>query len=313
MNPVFSIIIPHRNIPDLLTRCLDSIPRRDDIQVIVVDDNSDPKIVDFGRFPGLGCPNVEVYFDKTGLGAGHARNVGLDHAKGEWLIFSDADDFFSDLCNELLEKYKDASEDVIYFNTKAVMSDDITKPSGRSGYTEISQYLDNLQKGHEIVRSIHVVPWAKMIRKKLVDDNNFRYQEIPWSNDTFFAVNVGVSAHEVLLEKEVLYIVTEREGSLMGVKEKSVEEIRCRAKSGIETYKVALSHGFKEAFCICNGWIIELFNKDQILLFFRAVKMLGYEEEKKVHGQLARNRGLLYRIYLKVLFVLFKYIPMPSL
>ena len=35
----YSIIIPHKNIPDLLQRCLDSIPRREDVQIID-DDNS---------------------------------------------------------------------------------------------------------------------------------------------------------------------------------------------------------------------------------------------------------------------------------
>jgi len=40
MNPTFSIIIPHKNIPDLLMRCLKSIPVSEDIQLIVVDDNS---------------------------------------------------------------------------------------------------------------------------------------------------------------------------------------------------------------------------------------------------------------------------------
>ena len=37
----YSIIIPHKNIPELLVRCLNSIPEREDIQVIVVDDCSD--------------------------------------------------------------------------------------------------------------------------------------------------------------------------------------------------------------------------------------------------------------------------------
>ena len=38
--PLFSIIIPHYDIPDLLMRCLKSIPVSEDIQVIVVDDYS---------------------------------------------------------------------------------------------------------------------------------------------------------------------------------------------------------------------------------------------------------------------------------
>lgn len=48
----YSIIIPHKNIPDLLQRCLNSIPRRTDIQIIVVDDNSDPKKLILNIFQG---------------------------------------------------------------------------------------------------------------------------------------------------------------------------------------------------------------------------------------------------------------------
>jgi glycosyltransferase involved in cell wall biosynthesis len=56
----YSVIIPHKNIPKLLQRCLDSIPQREDIQIIIIDDNSDPGIVDFEHFPGLNRSNVEV-------------------------------------------------------------------------------------------------------------------------------------------------------------------------------------------------------------------------------------------------------------
>ena len=43
----YSIIIPHKNSPDLLKRCLESIPDRTDIQVVVVDDNSSSAIIDW--------------------------------------------------------------------------------------------------------------------------------------------------------------------------------------------------------------------------------------------------------------------------
>lgn len=41
MNKQYSFIIPHKNSPDLLNRCIQSIPKRDDIEIIIVDDNSD--------------------------------------------------------------------------------------------------------------------------------------------------------------------------------------------------------------------------------------------------------------------------------
>lgn len=49
----YSVIIPHKNTPELLRRCLSSIPKRGDIQIIVIDDNSDLDKVDFYHFPGM--------------------------------------------------------------------------------------------------------------------------------------------------------------------------------------------------------------------------------------------------------------------
>ena len=91
---IFSVIIPHHEIPALLQRCLDSIPDVPEVQVIVVDDNSSEQKVDFEQFPGLGRKYTQCIFDKEGGGAGHARNIGMKHADGKWLVFADADDFF---------------------------------------------------------------------------------------------------------------------------------------------------------------------------------------------------------------------------
>ena len=63
MEIVYSVIIPHKDIPCLLQRCLDSIPPRDDVQIIVVDDNSSPDIVDFAHFPGQDRTDVPVIAD----------------------------------------------------------------------------------------------------------------------------------------------------------------------------------------------------------------------------------------------------------
>ena len=52
-NMNYSIIIPHKNTPELLRRCIKSIPQRDDLEIIIVDDNSSKEIVNFDNFPGL--------------------------------------------------------------------------------------------------------------------------------------------------------------------------------------------------------------------------------------------------------------------
>ena len=55
----YSFIIPHRNTPKLLQRLLDSIPERDDVEIVIIDDNSDNSIVNFSCFPGKNRKNVK--------------------------------------------------------------------------------------------------------------------------------------------------------------------------------------------------------------------------------------------------------------
>ena len=113
MKPIYSIIIPYKNCPALLNRCIDSIPQRDDVQIIVVDDNSDETLVDFDSFPNTARQDVRVVRILDSKGAGKARNVGIEQAKGIWLIFCDCDDSFSEVFNNILDKHIERLEDVV--------------------------------------------------------------------------------------------------------------------------------------------------------------------------------------------------------
>ena len=123
MDYTYTIIIPHKNAPLLLQRCLDSIPFRDDIQIIVVDDDSSSDVVDFMDFPGSSREDVEIIFTKEGKGAGYARNCGLLHARGKWLLFADADDFYKESLLLSLDPYIDATFDIVYFGADSVNSE----------------------------------------------------------------------------------------------------------------------------------------------------------------------------------------------
>lgn len=89
----YSIIIPHKNTITLLRRCVESIPKRNDVQIIVIDDYSDIiSAEEWNQFQQV-YSHVELYLPEEGKGAGYARNIGLKHAKGKWIIFADADVF----------------------------------------------------------------------------------------------------------------------------------------------------------------------------------------------------------------------------
>ncbi len=95
----FSLIIPMKNADRYIRNALNSIAEQefDDIQVIVVDDNSDS--TDISQYLvnewKRQHPNINLQLLKTSKeqgGPGGARNIGLDRAIGEYILFLDADD-----------------------------------------------------------------------------------------------------------------------------------------------------------------------------------------------------------------------------
>ena len=205
----YSIIVPHYNIPDLLCRCLRSIPERDDVQVIVVDDNSPGNDKYLETIPELSRKNVEFYVTRDGLGAGHARNVGLSHAVGKWLVFSDSDDFFVDNYSEILDKYINDEHDIIYFNIKSCDCYDTTNVRDVDKLNLYRKTQNDIY-----LRVCYPEPWGKFVKRDLVVDNRIEFQETKAHNDLLFAVRTGLTAKTVKVVDEPLYWYVIREGSL---------------------------------------------------------------------------------------------------
>ena len=244
----YSIIIPHKNIPALLQRCLNSIPQRDDLEIIVVDDNSDPSIVDFGQFPGAGRSDVSLFFDKSGKGAGRARNIGLQHAQGKWLLFADADDFFSETINRVLDDYVDHDADIIFFRPMAVMANDLKTPSDRADRNNAMIDDYHRQGGNPRGLFLWMCPWSKMIRRSIV--NGLKFEEIRYSNDNMFSVMAMCRARQVAVSDTVFYVVTQRSDSLTANFMNKEGELECRAGSLLRTFQCACGSG-KDVSCLC--------------------------------------------------------------
>ena len=301
MYPTFSIIIPHKDIPDLLMRCLKSIPVSEDIQVIVVDDNSADADTYLEKYPELSRPYLEFIRTTKGGGAGYARNVGIERAKGKWTLFADADDFFIEDMHDIICTYVNSEADVIYFKNKAVLSDNTNIKSDRSSYVNknIDQYLAD---GDEWpLRAKMPVPWGKMIKRSLLEKHHIRFDEIKCYEDNYCSLLIGYYAGTIKAVDKVLYVVTSRPDSLTALHEYSPDWLRQRTEVLFRCDKFMLRNGFCREHR-SSFFLIEMLKHDRRLFkyyFFRLEEI--YPSKLSALRDISNNRPL----WLKILFYIY--------
>lgn len=107
-----SIIMPTYNSEKFIKEALASIPNRDDIEIIVVNDGSTDKTIEIAKEF-----NVKLIDRKENMGIGYSRKEGLSYAQGEYIMFFDSDD---SIVEENFNKAIDmlTGEDIIYYDLK---------------------------------------------------------------------------------------------------------------------------------------------------------------------------------------------------
>lgn len=237
MNSIkITVIIPHYQSTETLKKCLQSIPKDSCIQVIVVDDHS-PKIELLEEVKAMFSQFTFIRLEQNG-GAGRARNEGLKIARGKWLIFADADDYFlPNAFDYFIENYEN-NADIIHFKAQ---SWDLVHHIKSNRYLKRSQFVDDYIKGErgaeENLRYRWHGPCAKMIRKALVDEYNIVFDETRYSNDAMFSIKAGHYAKKIDADCREVYCVTVSSNSL--TKKVDYNSIMCRY----------------EVLCRCNNFL----------------------------------------------------------
>lgn len=107
----FSVVIPLYNKEEHIVEALNSVVKQkfEDYEVIVVDDGSTDDSVNRAR--SVVSPKIHIYHQEN-QGVAVARNKGIEHAKGEYIAFLDADDVWHEdylkTINRLIQKYQES-------------------------------------------------------------------------------------------------------------------------------------------------------------------------------------------------------------
>ena len=214
---IYTIIIPHFNTPTLLRMCLDSIPQRFDIQIIVVDDMSSKEVITELHEMELLFPQVQFIYSNQKGGGGKARNIGLKKAKGKFVLFADADDFFfTNRLSSLLDKYKEEEEiDVVYLNAKSTIEHTVMESEIQPRIRGILENKTlNVEERKNRVMFETWEPWTRMVSRDLIVNNGIWFDEISRQNDMYFGLAVSAYATHVAIEEDYFYCWRQTKSSI---------------------------------------------------------------------------------------------------
>ena len=116
-----SIIIPCYNSAKWIIKCLKSIPKRDDIEIICVNDGStDDTLQEIVKYRDKKRKDMKVVNSIKNKGVSHARNVGIDIAQGEYLLMLDSDDYiYPKVFNKIVDNHLDGEYDMIFYDMES--------------------------------------------------------------------------------------------------------------------------------------------------------------------------------------------------
>ena len=178
---LISIIIPAYNKEGSIQETLDSIYKQTykKYEIIVVDDGSTDRTADIVK-----SNNNIIYYYQENAGQGAARNVGINNAKGEFIVFLDADDYWENEFLETCYKFLVSNPDVVAVNTsqKTIVEDGsfFINPSLNAGFKEafIIEDFFNFWAEYD-----HIRTGTALIRKEVINNVGNQNSDLRISQD----------------------------------------------------------------------------------------------------------------------------------
>lgn len=203
-----SIIIPVYNVELYISQCIKSILNQTfvDFEAIIVNDGSTDSSIKLAK-DIVKNDDRFIFLDKKNGGQGSARNMGIDHARGDFLSFIDSDDFIE---NQYLEKM---FSQIISKNAEICLCDvNIVTNNKVTGH--IKNHIKGYHNQNDFLLcrdTISSFMWDKLFKKEVF--NNMRFDEsIRTYEDSHFVFRL-IYNHKLTSVNTPLYNYVQRPGS----------------------------------------------------------------------------------------------------
>ena len=234
-NPKLSIILPVYNVEQYLDKCLTNILESTfkDFELIILNDGTKDNSEDIINKYIEKYKEKIIYIKKENTGLSDTRNVGLTHAKGEYITFVDSDDYIEkNMYEEMFKKIETFPYDIVACDVKLVYEDSNVEQIVSSGYN------NDMQDKEEIKRTMTVqypTVWNKIYKSSLIND--IRFSKGVWYEDVEFMLKIYPRVSSIGVVKKPLYNYLQRKNSITYTYNEQLYDIIDNMTNVIEYYK----------------------------------------------------------------------------
>lgn len=213
---LITIVVPVYNsekyIENFLKSVLDQIYTNYEL-ILINDGSTDESILKAEKILNQSNINFKIINKENG-GQSTARNVGINEAKGNYIVMPDSDDFLQpDYLEAMYDSIKLNNANVAICDLQYVNDEMIDKKNDKDFVEEYSKGKEYFKKF--FMHDISIGPISIMFEKKLVDELNLRFDESShYSEEFIFITQLLYSADVVTHVKKALYNYCLRPGSV---------------------------------------------------------------------------------------------------
>lgn len=276
-HPQISVIVPVYNVEKFLTQCIDSILNQDfiDFELLLVDDGSRDKSGKICDEYAHKDHRIRVFHKENG-GVSSARNLGIDHATGQYIAFIDSDDYVDADYLSILMNGKDADLTVTGYAKLGIGRESGFGSLKKKYSFKESTYTDKQFKiclpsilDETPMRS----PWVKLFKLDIIKRHNLHFDPlIRIAEDAVFVQNYLLFCHTISFQEGTSYHYRVGNGQNSCFKfSLSPDEYIYTLRIALQTYaKIAHYFNFSSQDFYDNT------NRLMLMLFFRGVSKNGF-------------------------------------
>ena len=219
----FSVIVAAYNVESYVADCIESLKRQTycDFEAIVVDDASTDATLQVAKRCAGDDARFVFFKQPENAGQSAARNVGLLHASGEYVLFLDSDDYYRDDALQVVADRVDADDlDQLYFAAQTFYENRTlrrTRYEDQESRTSIHGVMSgvDLYVAFEKTEAFRPSSCLYAVRRSVVEGAGLRFREGIIHEDLLFLMQLMPLPRRAAFLNEPLYRRRMREGSTM--------------------------------------------------------------------------------------------------